>query len=201
MKFIIGKKVGMTQIYDKEGIVVPVTVIEAGPCFITQIRTKEPEKDGYDAVQIGFQELNPQKIKKPSKQKPFKYLKEFRGDIDITKFKAGDKIDVSTFQEGDKIKISGISKGRGFQGVVKRHGFKGGSASHGDPHSLRKPGSIGCSFPERVIKGKRMAGHMGIDRVSVKNLKIAAVDAENNLLAVSGAVPGPNGGLIEIRTI
>lgn len=191
----------MTQIYNKEGIVVPVTVIEAGPCFITQIRTKEPNKDGYDAVQIGFQELKPQKIKKPLKQKPFKYLKEFRGDIDITKFKTGDKIDVSTFQEGDKIRISGISKGRGFQGVVKRYGFKGGSTSHGDPHSLRKPGSIGCSFPEKVIKGKRMAGHMGIDRITVKNLKIAAIDAENNLLAVSGAVPGPNGGLIEIQTI
>ena len=185
----------MTQIYNKDGNAVPVTVIEAGPCFVTQIKEKELR------IQIGFQELRPAKIKKPQKSKPFKYLREFKGDVDISKYKIGDKIDVSIFSEGDKIKIAGISKGRGFQGVVKRHGFKGGPASHGHPHSQRKPGSIGSSFPERVLKGMRMAGHMGVNRVTVKNLKIAAIDAENNLLAVSGATPGPVNGLIEIQTI
>lgn len=174
----------------------PVTIIEAGPCFVTQIKEKQ---DGYDAVQIGFQELKSNKIKKSQKAKPFKYLREFR--CDASQHKAGDKIDVSIFAEGDKIRVSGISKGRGFQGVMKRHGFKGGPASHGHPHSQRKPGSIGSSFPERVLKGTRMAGHMGVDRITIKNLKVAAIDAENNLLAVSGAVPGPTNGLVEIQTV
>jgi len=199
MKFILGKKVAMTQMYDKDGNVIPVTVIEAGPCFVTQIRTED--KDGYQSVQIGIEQLKERKIKKTQKQKPYKYLREFKGDIDTSKFKIGDKIDVSIFAEGDKLKVSGISKGRGFQGVVKRHGFKGGPASHGHPHSQRKPGSIGRSFPEKVVKGMRMAGHMGVARNTIKNLKIAAVDIENNLLAVSGAVPGHSNGLIEIQTV
>ena len=197
MKFIVGKKVGMTQIYDKNGKITPVTVIEAGPCFVTQIKTKE--KDGYESVQIGLEPLSSKKITKSKKGKEYRFLKEFFGNI--ADYKIGDKIDVAKFVEGEKIKVSGITKGRGFQGVVKRHGFKGAPASHGHPHDLRKPGSIGCSFPERVIKGMRMAGHMGVDKKTIKNLKIAAIDAENNLLAVSGSVPGHNNNLIEIQTI
>lgn len=196
MKFILGKKIGMTQIYDKDGDVVPVTIIEAGPCFVTQIKSKD--KDGYESVQIGFEK--PKKAKKTQKGKEYRYLREFRinGLCDV---KQGDKITIEIFKEGDKVKVSGISKGKGFAGVVKRHGFKGGSASHGDPHSQRKPGSIGSSFPERVIKGMRMAGHMGMERVSVKNLKIVAIDLENNSIAVSGAVPGSNNGLITIQSV
>ena len=197
MKFIIGKKVGMTQIYDKNGDVTPVTVIEAGPCFVTQIKTKD--KDGYESIQIGFEVLKPKKVTKSKKGKEYRFLKEFC--IKTEEYRVGDKIDVSKFTEGDKIKVAGISKGRGFQGVVKRHGFKGGPASHGHPHSQRKPGSIGCSFPERVIKGMRMAGHMGVTRHTIKNLKVVSVDLESNLLAVSGPVPGYNSGLIEIQTI
>lgn len=201
MKFIIGKKVGMTQIYDKEGKIRPVTVIEAGPCFVTQIKTKE--KDGYESIQIGLEALKPKKITKSQKGKEYKFLKEFsaQGGSDSVGLKLGDKITVDSFIEGDKVKVSGITKGRGFQGVVKRHGFKGAPASHGHPHDLRKPGSIGCSFPERVIKGMRMAGHMGVIKSTMKNLKVIAIDAENNLLAVSGPVPGHNNGLVEIQTV
>jgi len=184
----------MTQIYDKDGKVVPVTLIEAGPCFVTQIKTRG--KDGYEAVQIGFESLKPKKIKKTQSGKEYRYLREWRGKTDD--YKTGDKIDVSKFVEGDTVKLTGISKGRGFQGVIKRHGFKGGPASHGHPHSQRKPGSIGSSFPERVLKGMRMAGQMGVSRVSIGNLKVVAVDADNNLIAVSGAVPGPKSGLVEI---
>ena len=197
MKFITGKKVGMTQIYNKDGNVTPVTVIEAGPCFVTQIKTKD--KDGYEAIQIGFEILKEKKVKKPQNGKEYRFLTEFCGTIE--EYKVGDRIDVSKFTEGDKVRISGISKGRGFQGVVKRHGFKGAPASHGHPHDQRKPGSIGCSFPERVIKGMRMAGHMGVAKNTIKNLKVVVIDLENNLLAISGAVPGPNNGLIEIQTI
>lgn len=191
----------MTQVFNKEGKAVPVTVIEAGPCFITQIKNKE--KNGYKSIQIGFEKLKDKKIKKVQKGKEFRFLKEFltQGEPDSVGYNIGDKIAVDIFSEGDKIRVSGISKGRGFQGVVKRHGFKGGPGSHGAKHTARKPGSIGSSFPERVLKGKKMAGHMGVERVSIKNLKIVVVDTENNLLAVSGAVPGPNGGLIEIRSI
>jgi len=202
MKFIIGKKVGMTQIYDKNGNVIPVTVIEAGPCFVTQIKTKD--KDGYESIQIGLEALKPKKITKSQKGKEYRFLKEFPaqgGSDSVGCYKIGDKISVDVFTEGEKVKAAGISKGRGFQGVVKRHGFKGGPASHGHPHSQRKPGSIGCSFPERVIKGMRMAGHMGVTKHTIKNLKVVSIDLENNLLAVSGPVPGHNSGLIEIQTI
>jgi len=197
MKFILGKKIGISQIFEKDEKVVPVTVIEAGPCFVTQIKTKD--KDKYGATQIGFERLKEKKAKKSQKQKPFKYLREFRGDI--VEYKIGDKIDVSVFKEGDIVKVSGISKGRGFQGVVKRHGFKGGPASHGHRHVLRRPGSIGVSFPERVVKGRRMPGHMGVDRVTVSGLKVVKVDSENNLLAIKGAVPGAVGGLLEIYVV
>ncbi|MDP2934242.1 MAG: 50S ribosomal protein L3 [bacterium] len=200
MKFILGKKLGMSQIFDQEGNVVPVTVIEAGPCFVTQIKTQE--KDNYKSIQIGFENLKEKKTKKAQKSKPFKCIREFKlGEKDFTELKNGDKIDVSIFSQGEKIIISGISKGRGFQGVVKRHHFKGGPASHGHRHVLRRPGSIGMSFPERVAKGKKMPGHTGMERVTIKNLKVAAVDIDNNLLAIKGAVPGPKGRLLEIKSI
>ena len=200
MKFILGKKIGMSQVFDKQGNTIPVTVIEAGPCFVTQIR--EMDKDGYRAVQIGFENLKKTKIKKSQKDKPFKHLKEFKlQKDDRCELKKGDKIDVSIFSERDMIKVSSISKGSGFQGVVKRHGFSGGPASHGHRHVLRRPGSIGTSFPERVIKGKRMPGHTGMEKVTIKNLKVVLVDAKNNLLAIKGAIPGPNNGLVEIKSI
>jgi large subunit ribosomal protein L3 len=197
MKFILGRKIGMSQIFNKEGNIIPVTVIEAGPCFVTQIKTGE--KDGYGAIQIGFEKLKEKKIKKTQKGKSYRYLREFKGDI--SKHKVGDKIDVSVFVEGDKIRISGISKGKGFQGVVKRHGFSGGPASHGHRHVLRRGGSIGTSFPERVIKGRGMPGRTGGERATIRNLKIAVINPENNLLAVSGAIPGPISGLVEIMSI
>jgi large subunit ribosomal protein L3 len=200
MKFILGKKLGMSQIFDKEGNVIPVTAIEAGPCFITQVKTQE--KEGYRSIQIGLEGPKERKIKKPQKAKPFRWIKEFKLEIaDNAEFKSGDKIDVSVFSAGDKVIVSGISKGKGFQGVVKRHHFKGGPASHGHRHVLRRPGSIGMSFPERVNKGKRMPGHTGMQKVTIKNLKIAAVDIDNNILAIKGAVPGPKGRLLEIKSI
>ena len=211
MKFILGLKLGMSEIFNKEGNVVPITLIEAGPCQVTQIKTKEPKsiakgeiegkKDDYEAIQIGFQKLKEKKVKKSQRQKPLRYLREFRGDIDISKYKVGDEIDVSIFEEGDKVKISGISKGKGFAGVVKKWGFKGrASVSHGTKHELRTPGSTGSSYPQRVVKGKKMAGRMGFERVTVKNLKIVKTDKENNILAVRGAVPGRKGTLLEIRS-
>jgi len=196
MKFILGKKLGMSQIFDKEGNQIPVTLVTAGPCKVVQIKTKE--KDGYEAIQVGFEEIKSKKrIKKPLSHKPFKYLREFKGDI--SKYKVGDKINVSIFQEGDIVKISGISKGKGFQGVVKRWGFSGLPASHGTKHEARAPGSIGSRFPQRVIKGKKMPGRMGGERVTIKNLKVVKVDSENNLLAIKGAVPGRRGTLLEIK--
>jgi len=198
MKFILGKKIGMSQIFDKEGKVVPITLIEAEPCEVLQIKTKD--KDGYEAIQVGFDRIEKKnKIKKSQRQKPFRYIQEFKGGLDVSKYKVKNKIDVSIFQEGDKVKISGISKGKGFQGAVKRWGFSGRNATHGVKHEHRTLGSVGCSFPERVIKGKKMPGRMGNARVTVKNLKIAKVDLENNLLAVKGAVPGRRGTLLEIR--
>ena len=198
MKFILGKKIGMSQIFDKEGKVVPITLIEAEPCEVLQIKTKD--KDGYEAIQVGFDRIEKKnKIKKSQRQKPFRYIQEFKGGLDVSKYKVKNKIDVSIFQEGDKVKISGISKGKGFQGGVKRWGFSGRNATHGVKHEHRTLGSVGCSFPERVIKGRKMPGRMGNARVTVKNLKIAKVDLENNLLAVKGAVPGRRGTLLEIR--
>jgi large subunit ribosomal protein L3 len=196
MKFILGKKLGMSQIFDRDGNVIPVTVIEAGPCFVTQVR--DEKRDKYQAIQIGFEKLKDRKVKKSQKNKPFRYLREFKGDI--SKYKAGDEINVSIFEQGDKIKASSISKGKGFQGVVKRHGFSGGPASHGHRHVLRTPGSIGSAFPEKVFKGKKMPGRAGGKRITIKNLKVALIDAENNLLAITGTMPGPNSSLVEIRT-
>ncbi len=195
MKFILGKKIEMSQIFDEKGNVIPVTLIKAGPCYITQIKTKE--KDKYESVQIGFEKLKEKKVKKPQKDRPYRYLREFKSQI--SNLKIEDKIDVSVFQEGDIVKISGISKGKGFAGAVKRWGFHGQSATHGTKHEERTIGSIGSAFPQRVIKGKKMPGRMGTERVTVKNLKIAKIDPENNIIMIKGAIPGRRGTLLEIR--
>jgi len=204
MKFILGKKLGMSQLFKEEGQVVPVTLVEAGPCRVTQIKT--PEKDGYQAVQIGFEEIKTKKIKKPQKghfkkaglENGYRYLREFRGVEDL---KLGQEINVSWFVPGEIVKVSGISKAKGFQGVVKRHGFSGFPATHGTKHGLRAPGSIGSAFPQRVFKGKKMAGRMGGQRVTSAGLEIVEVDKENNLLAIKGALPGRKGTFLEIRTV
>ncbi len=202
MKFILGKKLEMSQIFEKNGEVIPVTWVEAGPCYITQIKKKE--KDGYEAVQIGFVE-KAKKTKKTEKNKKYRYLKEFsislpeQADNSQPSIKIGDKIDVSFFEEGDRVKISGLSKGKGFQGGVKRWGFKGAAtATHGTKHTHRTLGSTGSAFPERVIKGRKMPGRMGNQRTTTKNLEIVKINKEDNLLAVKGAVPGRRGTLLEI---
>jgi large subunit ribosomal protein L3 len=205
MKFILGKKIEMSQMFDGKGKGIPVTLIEAGPCYVTQIKTKE--KDKYEAIQVGFEKLaKEKKIKKPQRKKPYRYLREFRIQKSANReqgekeeeLKVGDKIDVSIFQEGEKVKVSGLSKGKGFAGAVKKWGFHGRSATHGTKHEERTIGSIGSMFPQRVLKGKKMPGRMGFERVTVKNLKIVKIDPENNLLAVKGAVPGRRGTLLKI---
>ncbi len=199
MKFMLGKKLGMSQVFDAEGNMIPVTLIEAGPCFVTQIKTKDG-KDKYNSLQIGFENLKEKKVKKTQKNKPYRYLREFRGDVDAEKYKPGDKIDVSIFQLGEKISVSGISKGKGYAGVIKRWGFKSKPATHGAKHEERAQGSVGSRFPQRVIKGRKMSGRLGFERTTIKNLKIVKIDLENNLLAAKGAVPGRKGTLLEIRS-
>lgn len=204
MKGILGKKVGMTRIFDESGEVIPVTVIEAGPCFVTQRKTKA--KDGYEAIQLGFEETNPKHLTRPelmhlkkNKLPPLRYLREIR-DIDISEYEEGQKIRVSIFDVGDRVDVIGTSKGRGFAGVVKRHGFAGGPKTHGQSDRHRAPGSIGATTsPGRVFKGMRMAGHMGNECVTVQNLEVALVDSERNLLAVKGSVPGSRNGLLVIK--
>ncbi|MBU4369752.1 50S ribosomal protein L3 [Patescibacteria group bacterium] len=203
MKFILGKKIEMSQIF-KGDKVIPVTKIQAGPCLITQIKTQE--KDGYEAIQIGFAKKRKNTksllghLKKGLADKEYnRYLKEFkteRGDLKI-----GDKIKVDIFQPGDKIKIVGTSKGKGFQGVVKRHGFHGASATHGTKDQERMPGSIGATGPARVFKGKKMPGRMGGKQVTVKILEIIEVNPEENLLLVKGSVPGARNSLLEITQV
>lgn len=182
----------MTQIFDEKGDVIPVTLIEAGPCYV--LNDKE-------SVQIGFGEISSKKeknkLEKSWKKRPYKYVKEFKRE---KKYSIGDKIDVSIFKENEIIAVSGVSKGKGFQGIIKRHGAKSKPASHGTKHEERAMGSSGSSYPERVIKGRTMPGHMGFERATVKNLKIAKIDLENNLLAVKGAVPGRRGALLEIKS-
>jgi large subunit ribosomal protein L3 len=204
MKGILGKKVGMTQIFDDDGVVVPVTLIEAGPCYITQKKTED--KDGYNAIQLGFGETRENRINKPMNghlkraQAPaIKYLREFHVS-DPGDYEEGQTIDVSIFKVGDRVDVTGTSKGKGFAGVVKRHHFRGGPKTHGQSDRWRAPGSIGAgSTPGRVFKGMRMAGQMGNQRVTVQNLKIALVDSDKNILAVMGAIPGGKNGLIIIR--
>jgi large subunit ribosomal protein L3 len=204
MKGLLGKKLGMTQIFDDRGEVIPVTVIEAGPCYVTQIKTLE--RDGYTAVQLGFEEIQPSRANKPqlghlakNGLPPLRHLREFRV-IDHTDLSEGQKLNVSLFEMGDRVDVSGITKGHGFAGVVKRHGFGGGPRTHGQSDRARAPGAISSgSTPGRVFKGLRMAGRMGSDRVTVQNLEVALVDPERNLLAVKGAVPGARGGLLIIH--
>jgi large subunit ribosomal protein L3 len=192
-KFILGKKLGMSTIYDEKRGALNVTLVECGPNVITQVRADE--KDGYSAIQIGIANEK-RKTKNEKIRKDFLMIKEFRGEV--KDLKTGDKIDISQFEIGDKVKVSAIAKAKGFQGVVKRHGFKGSPKSHGHKHDLRAPGSIGATFPEHVIKGKRMAGRMGGKRVSTLNLKIVEIDKENNILFLKGAVPGVKGRIVEI---
>ena len=196
MKFILGKKIEMSQMFDEKGNIIPCTLIEAGPCKVLQVKTKD--KDEYQAIQIGFEEKT-KNIKKTDKGKEYKHIKEYRAEDGVDEAKQGDIIDVSVFEQDDKVKISGISKGKGFQGGVKRHGFHGRKATHGVKHEERTIGSVGSAYPQRVIKGRKMPGRMGYDRTTVKNLKIVKIDKENNLIAVKGAVPGRRGTLLEIR--
>lgn len=205
MKGIIGKKVGMTQVFTAKGEAVPVTVIEAGPCWVTQVKT--PKRDGYSAVQLGFNEVDPKKAqRKLSKAerghlkdvRPLKVLREFR--VDGETFEVGQKLDVSVFAEGEHVDITGTSKGKGFAGGMKRHNFRGGPKTHGQSDRQRSPGSIGSgTTPGRVLKGMRMAGHLGDEQVTVQNLEVVQVDPERNLLLVRGAVPGAKNGLLIIK--
>ena len=197
MKFILGLKLGMTQIFDEEGKHVPVTLIEAGPCEITQIKTKDV--DGYEAIQVGFRKLKDNKVGKSMKQKPFRYIREFGNGIDLSQYKIGDTINIATFQEGGAVKVAGGSKGKGFSGGVKKWGFSGRNATHGVKHEQRSPGSVGSSFPQRVIKGRKLPGRAGSARVTTKNLKIIKIDPEKSILAIKGALPGRKGTLLEIR--
>jgi large subunit ribosomal protein L3 len=207
---IIGKKVGMTQLFAPDGTVTPVTVIKAGPCVVVQKKTSVG-KDGYDAVQLGLVEDRPVKLKNVNKPMrghfektgagtpPTRVLKEIRLDAPSDDLNVGDTVLVNLFADGDQIEVVGRSKGRGFQGTVKRHNFNRGPESHGSMN-VRRPGSIGQSaYPSRVIKGTRSSGHMGDDRVTVKGLTVARVDAENHLLMVRGAVPGANGSVVVVR--
>ena len=196
MKFILGLKIGMSKVFNEEGRPVPVTLIEAGPCKVLQVKTRE--KDGYEAVQIGFLKLKEKKIKKTQKNKAFKHLKEFKADI--SKYKTGQEINVSVLKDIKLVKISGFSKGKGFAGGVKRWGFRGQPSSRGAKGSIRTIGSVGGSTPSRVIKGKKMPGRMGFDRITVKGLKVVKIDEKNNILMVKGAVPGRKGTLLEIRS-
>ncbi len=203
LKGLLGRKVGMSQIFDATGAAVPVTLIEAGPCYVTQVRT--PEADGYSAVQLGFNETKPKRLTggqlghlKRSNLPPLRFLREFREkDPGV---KEGDKVDVSLFTVGDHVDVVGTSKGKGFQGAVKRYHFKGGPATHGASDRERAPGSRGATTtPGRVYKGARGPGHMGDDRVTQQNLVVVLVDVERNLLGVRGAVPGSKGGLVMIK--
>ncbi|PIT89775.1 50S ribosomal protein L3 [Candidatus Kuenenbacteria bacterium CG10_big_fil_rev_8_21_14_0_10_36_11] len=200
MKFILGKKIEMSQMFDKEGNVMPVTKVQAGPCAVTQI--KNQETDGYVAVQLGFgQKKNLSKALKGHLKNlgDFRYLREFRvRAIHELPLQRGDVITLENFNAGDKITITGVSKGKGFQGVVRRHGFHGHPASHGHKDQERMPGSIGSKRTGSVAKGKRMAGHMGNEQTTVKNLEIIKIDLENNTLYLKGAVPGRRGSLVEI---
>ena len=200
---ILGRKLGMTQVWGEDDNIVPVTVIQAGPCVISQVKTTET--DGYEAVQIGFGDIKEHRVNKPMKGHfakagiaPMRYLREVRVE-DASQHSCGETITVESFTDVAKVDVIGVSKGKGFAGVIKRHGFGGGPGGHGS-HFHRAPGSIGmCAYPSRVLKGMRMAGHMGCDRVTVKNLAVVRVDADQNLILVKGAVPGGKGALVQVR--
>lgn len=206
MKGMIGKKVGMTQVFDEQGNAIPVTVIQAGPCYVTQVRNNE--RDGYVSVQLGFGETKPRRLTKgqlghlqKNNLPALKYLREFRveGD-DVVDVEEGSEIKVDVFAAGEVVDVIGTSKGRGFAGTIKRHGFHRGPKTHGQSDRERAPGSIGmCASPARTLKGMRMGGRMGNDRVTMQNLEVVVVDPEKNLLAVKGSIPGTNGGIVIIR--
>ncbi len=203
LKGLIGKKIGMTQIFDDTGVAIPVTVIEAGPCYVTQVRM--PERDGYSAVQLGFGEVKPKRLTggqlghlKRNTLPPLRYLREFR--VKDAEVKEGDKVTVEIFVVGQNVDVIGTSKGKGFQGAVKRYHFAGGPKTHGQSDRLRAPGSRGSgTTPGRVYKGARGPGHMGDDRVTAQGLKVVLVDTERNLIAVRGSIPGAKGGLVLIK--
>jgi large subunit ribosomal protein L3 len=197
---ILGRKIGMSRIFDERGEVVPVTIVEAGPCYVTQVKTSD--RDGYNAIQLGFGEAK--RLSKPERghlkdMPPLRHLRELRTD-DVEQYQVGQVLNVSLFEVGELVDVIGESKGRGFAGVMKRHGFSGGPASHGQSDRRRAPGSIGaCNTPGWVRKGMRMAGRMGNARVTVQNLRVVSIDPERNLLAVRGGVPGAPRGLLFIR--
>jgi large subunit ribosomal protein L3 len=203
LKGLIGKKIGMTQIFDESGAALPVTLIEAGPCYVTQVRLQE--KEGYAAVQLGFQEAKPKRLTsgelghlKKNELPPLRFLREFRSKD--TEYKIGDKLTVEVFGIGERVDVVGTSKGKGFAGVVKRYHFAGGPKTHGASDRLRAPGSNSSgTTPGRVYKGSRRAGHLGHERVTAQGLKVVLVDAERNLLGVTGAIPGSKGGLVVIQ--
>jgi large subunit ribosomal protein L3 len=205
IKGVLGEKLGMTQVFDEVGRIVPVTVVQAGPCVVTQVRT--PDADGYSAVQLAYGAVDPRRVNKPETGHfrkagvpPRRYLIELR-TTDASEYQLGQEITVDVFTAGQKIDVTGTSKGKGFAGVMKRHNFKGLSSSHGTQRKHRSPGSIGaCATPSRVFKGMRMAGRMGGERTTTQNLLLHAIDTEANLLLVRGAVPGPAGSLIFVRT-
>lgn len=202
LKGLIGKKIGMTQIFDEKGVAQPVTIIEAGPCFVTQVRN--PEKDGYSAVQLGFGEVHPKRLTggelghlNSNNLPPLRFVREFRSKEAVN---VGDKVTVEVFSVGEKVDVVGTSKGKGFAGGVKRYHFAGGKKTHGQSDRHRAPGSRSSgTTPGRVYKGSRGAGHMGTDRVTVQALKIVMIDSERNLLGIKGAVPGGKGGLVLIK--
>lgn len=194
MKAIIGRKLGMTQVFDESGKAVPVTVLQAGPCPITRVKTQE--SDGYEAIQLGFALKKKDNKKKDAKDTP-RYLVEFRGDVEG--HEAGAELKVDTFEVGDKVSVVSTSKGKGFAGTVKRHNFAIGPKSHGG-RNKRKPGSIGAMYPQNVYKGRKMPGHMGAARTTVHNLVVQMIDTENNLIALKGAVPGPKKSIVQIRS-
>ncbi len=202
LKGLIGKKIGMTQIFDEQGVAYPVTIIEAGPCYVTQVRSTE--RDGYTAIQLGFGEVHPKKLAsgelghlKANDISPLRFLREFRSKEAAN---VGDKLTVDIFSVGEHVDVVGTSKGKGFAGAVKRYHFKGGKKTHGQSDRHRAPGSSGSgTTPGRVLKNSRRAGHMGSERVTVQALKVVLVDAERNLIAVNGAVPGGKGGLVTIK--
>lgn len=204
IKGLIGKKIGMTQIFDENGLAVPITLIEAGPCYVTQIRN--PEKDGYNAVQLGFEEAKPKRLTggqlghlKNNELPPLRFLREFR--VKDPQVSEGDKLEVGeVFEVGEQVDVVGTSKGKGFQGAVKRHGFRGGPKTHGQSDRQRATGSIGATTtPGRVFKGKRMPGHMGFERVTIHNLRVEYVDGERNLIGVRGSIPGAKGGIVMLK--
>jgi large subunit ribosomal protein L3 len=205
MKGILGEKLGMTQVWDDSNRVVPVTVVKAGPNVVTQVKT--PEQDGYSSVQIAFGAIDPRKVNKPAAGHfakagvtPRRHLVELRTS-DASEYTLGQELGVDTFEAGQEVDVVGTTKGKGYAGVMKRHGFAGVSASHGAHRNHRKPGSIGgCATPGRVFKGMRMAGRMGVARQTTQNLTIHAIDIENGIILIKGAVPGPKGGLVLVKT-